>query len=255
MVDATYPVSETKQILAAMAERGVHLGRALPGGTVVGEAPCSLVGAALYGAVEIGAYSFCGIQCELRDVTIGRFSSIARRVVVGSADHPIDGVSTHPVAWGSGAIFRRDAYFAAVQSRRRMPWRTSGITIGHDVWIGNGVFIRRGVSIGDGAIVAAGAVVTADVAAYDIVGGVPARRLRPRFPPEVASRLAATQWWNMDLRGFRVDLSDMRTALPALERLRATGDAPSLEVPRWRLHRDAAAGVVRLETLPALLNG
>jgi acetyltransferase-like isoleucine patch superfamily enzyme len=44
--------------------------------------------------------------------------------------------------------------------------------------------VISGVSIGDGAIVAAGAVVTKDVAAYSIVGGVPARVIGQRFKDE-----------------------------------------------------------------------
>jgi acetyltransferase-like isoleucine patch superfamily enzyme len=42
----------------------------------------------------------------------------------------------------------------------------------------------HGVTIGEGAIVAAGAVVTKDVAAYSIVGCVPAKMLRMRFGEE-----------------------------------------------------------------------
>ncbi len=50
-----------------------------------------------------------------------------------------------------------------------------------DVWIGYGATILSGVRIGRGAIIAAGAVVTRDVAAYEIHGGVPARKLADRF--------------------------------------------------------------------------
>ena len=55
------------------------------------------------------------------------------------------------------------------------------MTIGHDVWIGHGAVLMPGISIGHGAVVAAGAVVTRDVAAYAIVAGVPAKRIRWRF--------------------------------------------------------------------------
>lgn len=54
------------------------------------------------------------------------------------------------------------------------------IIIGDDVWIGYGAQIMPGVHIGNGAIIGAGAVVTHDVEDYDIVGGVPAKKIRSR---------------------------------------------------------------------------
>lgn len=54
------------------------------------------------------------------------------------------------------------------------------IHIGHHVWIGTGAIILQGVKIGDGAVVAAGAVVTKDITAYEIWGGVPARKIGER---------------------------------------------------------------------------
>ncbi len=54
------------------------------------------------------------------------------------------------------------------------------ITIGHHCWIGTGAIILQGVTVGDGAVVAAGAVVTKDIPAYEVWGGVPARKIRDR---------------------------------------------------------------------------
>jgi len=54
-----------------------------------------------------------------------------------------------------------------------------GIRIEDDVWIGGGAVVTDGVCIGRGSVVAAGAVVTEDVPAHSVVGGVPARILRP----------------------------------------------------------------------------
>jgi acetyltransferase-like isoleucine patch superfamily enzyme len=56
--------------------------------------------------------------------------------------------------------------------------------IGNDVWIGYGSTIMQGVKINDGAIIAAGSVVTKDVAAYEIYGGNPAKKIADRFHSE-----------------------------------------------------------------------
>lgn len=53
-----------------------------------------------------------------------------------------------------------------------------GCRIGRGVFIGIGATVKDGVTIGDGAVVGAGAVVIADVEEYEVVAGVPAKRLR-----------------------------------------------------------------------------
>jgi len=47
-------------------------------------------------------------------------------------------------------------------------------------WLGRNVVVLPGVVIGEGAIVAAGAIVNKNVAAYTIVGGVPAKFIKNR---------------------------------------------------------------------------
>jgi acetyltransferase-like isoleucine patch superfamily enzyme len=55
------------------------------------------------------------------------------------------------------------------------------ITIGNDVWLGCNVVVLKGVKIDDGAVVAAGAVVTKSIPAYEIWGGVPAKKIGQRL--------------------------------------------------------------------------
>jgi acetyltransferase-like isoleucine patch superfamily enzyme len=50
------------------------------------------------------------------------------------------------------------------------------------VWICTGATVLHGVTVGEDSVVAAGAVVTHDVPAGVVVGGVPARVLRPVRP-------------------------------------------------------------------------
>jgi len=53
------------------------------------------------------------------------------------------------------------------------------VDIGADVWIGGNVCIMHGLTIGNRAVIGAGSVVTRDVPAGAIVGGNPARVIRP----------------------------------------------------------------------------
>lgn len=69
------------------------------------------------------------------------------------------------------------------------------IFVEDDVWLGANVTVIGGVRIGKGAVVAAGAVVSSDVAPYTIVGGVPARLIKPRGDASKADRAAVSKAW------------------------------------------------------------
>jgi len=58
------------------------------------------------------------------------------------------------------------------------------VVIEDDVWMGARVIILKGVTIGRGSVIAAGSVVTKSFPPYSIIGGVPARLIKPRFTPE-----------------------------------------------------------------------
>lgn len=65
------------------------------------------------------------------------------------------------------------------QGRRKYLAQAAPVTIGNDVWIGGKVSIMPGVTIGNNVVIAAGAVVTKDVCDNTLVGGVPAKKIKP----------------------------------------------------------------------------
>lgn len=150
-------------------------------------------------ATRIGAFTYLvGGLIDYCD-SIGRYCSIARDVSIGEPGHPTDWLGTSPFqydpqrfGWHSSAD--RFAGTPSADASRRS-FARGPVTIGNDVWIGRGVTVLRGVTVHDGAVVAAGAVVTRDVPPYAVVGGVPARVLRPRFPEELVTELLDLQWW------------------------------------------------------------
>jgi virginiamycin A acetyltransferase len=124
-------------------------------------------------------------------LVIGRYCALARgvRFYMNAANHRTTGLSTYPFplmgsAWAEASDLFRDR-----------PYRGDTV-VGNDVWIGQEAVVMPGVHIGDGAIVAARSVVTSDVAAYDVVGGNPARLIRHRYDATDVERLRRIAWWD-----------------------------------------------------------
>jgi acetyltransferase-like isoleucine patch superfamily enzyme len=83
------------------------------------------------------------------------------------------------------------------------PHGRGDIHIGPDTWLPHGSVIMSGVTIGPGAVVAARSVVTKDVAPYEIVGGVPAKRIGQRFSDAQVAALLRIAWWDWPIETIK----------------------------------------------------
>lgn len=149
------------------------------------ESGCNLVN------VEMNRHSFCGYNCEMTNVEIGSFCSIANGVIIGGGMHPIDWVSMSPVFYEG-----RDSVKAKFSEHKRD--NVLKTMIGHDVWIGQNCLIKQGVTIGNGSVIGMGSIVTKDVEPYTIVAGNPAKFIRKRFNDEIIENLEKSEWWNFN---------------------------------------------------------
>jgi len=108
--------------------------------------------------LEIGDWSCIGewaLVYNLGKVTVGERVTISQRVHLCAGTHDYQDAT--------------------------MPLLKPPILIGSDVWLCADVFIGPGVKVGAGAVVAARSVVVKDVPEWVVIGGHPAKVLKPRF--------------------------------------------------------------------------
>lgn len=141
--------------------------------------------------VTLGKYSSIRDRSKAMNCEIGNYSVIAKECEIGLGVHPTNYLTCHSIFYKNSPWGFHPEWVEPIEGVVRISH------IGNDVWIGAKSIVMDGVSIGDGAIVAAGSVVTKDVPPFAVVGGVPAKVIKYRFPQEVIDRLEEIQWWNL----------------------------------------------------------
>ncbi|MFP6678416.1 MAG: NeuD/PglB/VioB family sugar acetyltransferase [Pirellulaceae bacterium] len=110
--------------------------------------------------VSTSAHCVEGAQLMARSV-VGPNARLAENVLVNT-----------------GAIVEHDCRIGAHTHLASGVVLAGGVTVGQDVHVGAGAIVIQGICIGERAVIAAGAVVVHDVAADEVVMGVPAKKSR-----------------------------------------------------------------------------
>lgn len=166
------------------------------------------VGRGTYGHESLTSFDL-GLQVK----RIGRFCSINGRAQAIAHNHSVELVTTHEILIEPRFAPASEKVWSAIESiavpmlRDEFMSEDKLIEIGNDVWIGTNAVILSGVHIGDGAVVGAGAIVTKDVEPYEIVGGVPAKHIRYRFPKEIIDSFLRIKWWDWSLEKIEKNIT------------------------------------------------
>jgi acetyltransferase-like isoleucine patch superfamily enzyme len=173
--------------------------------------------------VHAGAYFGLNEDGYIARTTVGRYVSIGARSAINPFTHPTDWLSTNEFQYHPTSYDWVPEWRAVEKLPRSDLFKYT--SIGNDVWMGHNVIVLGDMTVGNGAIIAAGAVVTRDVPPYAVVGGVPARIIRYRFPEKTIERLQAVRWWDMPLALLNgMPFNDIERCLDLLEEIRATLD-------------------------------
>lgn len=137
--------------------------------------------------ISVGLYSYgCFDPMRIpKNTKIGRYCSFSSTCHFLNGNHGLSYLSLHPYL-----------YNPALNLVHTETIDRTTFTIEDDVWVGhNAIILPSVMTIGRGAVIAAGAVVTKNVAAYEIVGGVPAKQIGTRFDLETIKNIESSKWW------------------------------------------------------------
>jgi acetyltransferase-like isoleucine patch superfamily enzyme len=142
---------------------------------------------------NVTVWSFTNLYgCRIGDdsrigtfVEIQRDASVGARCKISSHTFVCSGVAIEDEVFvGHGVVFINDARPRATTSGGALQsaedWTLQRTRIERGASLGSGAVVLGGVTVGAGALVGAGAVVTRDVAAGEVVAGVPARAHPPK---------------------------------------------------------------------------
>lgn len=153
----------------------------------------------------IDDYTYTGQLCFIQNSELKKFISMAAMVRIGPTNHPYNRPSQHIFAYNGTGYGFGDPDTAFLQKRRELK-----TVIGNDVWLGHDVVVQAGVTVGDGAVIGAGAVVTKDVEPYTIIGGIPGKKIKDRFPDEIKTDLEKIAWWDWSREELEANYADFR---------------------------------------------
>lgn len=162
-------------------------------------------------SVGIRSYGLLNVICHnnINKLKIGNYCSIAPDVVfILNGEHNIKTISTFPY---KTHCLKTEKYEAG---------SSGNIQIDDDVWIGYGATIMSGVHIGQGAVIAARAVVTRDVNPYEVVGGVPAKKIYMRFEQNIVDELMKVNYQNLTNDMIIQHEKDLYSELKSIDQLK-----------------------------------
>jgi acetyltransferase-like isoleucine patch superfamily enzyme len=180
---------------------------------------------------SIGSFAFSNSVLSAGvDLSIGRYCSIGSLLKIVGFRHPVEWLSTSGFTYDRSWVMYQDFQQDHEVNYDFHPLpptpEKNKIVVQDDVWIGENVTLSRGITLGTGCVVAMNATVTKDVPPYAIVGGVPAKVLKYRFPEPVIKRLLASQWWEYSPEVFSdASFTDPERALDMLDAKKADGIA------------------------------
>lgn len=158
------------------------------GDLVIGDGATVCCGAVVYAGARIGSGAIVGDQAQVRErATVGARTVVGRGSTVDFGAQVGDRVSIQTLVYlTAGAVVEDDVFIGPgvtttnddTMGRHPRGEPLRGPVLRRGCRVGGGAVLTPGAEIGAEAFIAAGAVVTRDVAAREVVMGVPGRVVR-----------------------------------------------------------------------------